>query len=226
MKAKELIYNLRTNLEQAGSQLQQATDQHIMFMLDEARAILASQKMEARRSLDVMAQFLDVTPTKAPVTELGTVGEASVLKVVVPKPVVYKNGEAIFTVGATDGQDSYTKVTFSQLRTVLFRKYTANSPKWLWHNNAIYIINSEVDSANKVRVRGIFDEPYRVIQAKGEYKYLKPFDWEYPLSMKDMKPVYQLAFSGDLGWGDTAAQAINREQQRQQQTDQANAQTQ
>ena len=66
MKAKEFIYNLRTNLEEAGSQLRSATDQHIMFMLDEARAIYAGQKMDRAFSLTQMAQVIDVTPTIAP----------------------------------------------------------------------------------------------------------------------------------------------------------------
>ena len=49
-----------------------------------------------------------------------------------------------------------------------------------------------------------------MIQAKGEYKFLAPFVWEYPLTLKDAKTVYQLAMSGDIGWGDTAAAAINK----------------
>lgn len=209
MKAKEFIYNLKTNLQGAGSQLQYATDQHIMYMLDEARANLASQKMDARVSVNLMTQYADLTPTKAPKSELGTVGESNVLKVLMPKPIAYKNGEGIFTVGATDGQDSYTRTTFSQIRTILHRKYTGSSPKWFLLNDSIYIINSEIDGQQKVRVRGIFDEPYRIIQAQGLYKYLDPFNWEYPLSMKDAKAVYQIAMSGDLGWGDTAVGAIN-----------------
>ena len=48
MKAKELIYNLRTNLSGMGSQLSVATDQHIQYMLDEARSVLASRKMEQK----------------------------------------------------------------------------------------------------------------------------------------------------------------------------------
>lgn len=214
MKAKEFIYNLKTNLQEAGSQLQYATDQHILYMLDEARSILASQKMDRRLSLNLMAQHLDVTPVNATTAEIGTVGDAKVLKVSIPKPIAFKNGEGIFTVGATDGQDSYSRITFSQLRTALYRKYTASSPKWFLLNGDIYIVNSEIDSRQKVRVRGIFDEPYRVVQAQGLYKYLDPFNWEYPLSMKDAKAVYQIAMSGDLGWGDAAVGAINAAQQK------------
>jgi hypothetical protein len=208
MKAKEFIYNLRTNLEEAGSQLRSATDQHIMFMLDEARAIYAGQKMDRAFSLTQMAQVIDVTPTIAPTSEVGTVGNARILKVEIPQPVVYMNGDGIFTVGATDGQDSYTRIDFSQLRTALSRKYTGNTPKWFWLGSSMYIINAEIDSLSKVRIRGIFSEPYKVEIAMNRYKYLDPFNWEYPLSLKDAKAVYQLAMSGDLGWGDTAVQAI------------------
>lgn len=216
MKAKELIYNLRTNLEGVNSQLKQASDQHIMFMLDEQRATLAARKMDKRDSVNLMAQYFDVKPKDAPKAELGTVGTTKVIKIDVPQPVEYKNGQAIFTVGATDGQDSYTQITYSQLRTTLHRKYTGSTPKWLWHNNAIFIINSEIDGLSKVRVRGIFSEPYKVIQAKGEYKYLTPFDWEYPIGMKEMDTIYKLAASGDMGWGDTAIQAVAKEQARNQ----------
>ena len=215
MKAKELIYNLRTNLQQVGSQLQYTTDQHVMFMLDEARTILAGQKMDVNVNLDPMTQFLDIKPVKSSKDEIGSVGDTKVLKLVLPKPIVYKNGVGIFTVGATDGQDSYSQISFSELRTSLYRKYTGSTPKWFWLNNAIYIINVEIDSTHLVRVRGIFDEPYRVIQAKGQYKFLKPFEWEYPLTLKDAKTIYQIAMSGDLGWGDSAIGAMQREKTKQ-----------
>jgi hypothetical protein len=208
MKAKELIYNLRTVFQEAGNQIHKDTDQHVMYMLDEARASFAAQKLNAGISLNQMAQVVDVTPTLAPKSEMGTVGNSNILKIVIPQPVAYNNGEGIFTVGATDGQDSYTRITFSQLRTAIYRKYTSNSPKWFWLNDAIYIINAEIDSTQKIRVRGVFSEPYKVEQAMGRYKYLAPFDWEYPLSLKDAKAVYQIAMTGDLGWGDTAIQAI------------------
>lgn len=215
MKAKEHIYNLRTNLIESGTKLINTTDQHLMYMLDEARAILASRKMDKKQDISLMAQYVDIKPSKAPKEEIGTVGFTKVLKVDIPTPISYFNGESIFTVGATDGQDSYTRISFSQLRTVLSRKYTASSPKWFWHNNAIYIINAEIDSLQKVRVRGIFAEPYKVEIALDRYKYLTPFDWEYPLSLNDQDTVYKIAMSGDLSWGDIATQAISARQQRQ-----------
>ena len=227
MKAKEFVYNLRTNFQEVGSQLQHASDQHIMYMLDEARAIFATQKLNAAISLNQMAQIVDVAPIAAPKSEVGTVGNSNIIKLVIPQPVAYNNGEGIFTVGSTDGQDSYTRITFSELRTVLYRKYTSTSPKWFWMNDAIYIINVEVDSLSKVRVRGVFSEPYKVEIAMGRYKYLRPFDWEYPLSLKDAKAVYQIAMSGDLGWGDTAVQAVQiaaqKQNRQQQQEEQDNA---
>jgi hypothetical protein len=209
MKAKEFIYNLRTNLQDVDDQLQYTTDQHLMYMLDSARAVLASQKMDSKVNIVQMSQVVDVKPTTAPKLEIGTVGESNVLKLIIPKPIAYSGDAGIFTVGATDGQDSYTRITYSQLRTVLYRKYTASSPKWFLLNNAIYIINSEIDSLTTVRVRGVFDEPVKVEQAMGRFKYLTPYDWEYPLTMKDAKTVYQIAMAGDFGWGSTAAQSVN-----------------
>lgn len=215
MKAKEHVYNLRTNLIESGTKLDNTTDQHLMYMLDEARGILASRKMDKKQDVSMMVQHVDIKPTNTPKEEMGTVGITKVLKVVIPMPISYFNGESIFTVGATDGQDSYTRISFSQLRTVLCRKYTGNTPKWFWHNNAIYIINAEIDSLQKVRVRGIFAEPHKVEIAMGRYLYLSPFDWEYPLSLNDADAVYKIAMSGDLSWGDIAAQAIAEKQQKQ-----------
>lgn len=209
MKAKEVIYNLRTNLAKAGSELASSTDQHIMYMLDESRAKLASQKMDARANVVQMSQVVDVKPITAPKTDIGQIGDTKVLKLVIPDPISYLNGGGIFTVGSTDGEESYTQISYSQLRTVLHRKYTKASPKWFWLENAVYLINAESSSLALCRVRGIFDEPYKVEQAMGRYKYLTPFDWEYPLTMKDADTIYKMAFAGDLGWGDTAVQAIN-----------------
>ena len=216
MKAKELIYNLRANLEEVGSQLATKTDQHLMYMLDSARTVLSAQKMDRAVNVSQLVQYVDVTPTQAPKADLGLTGEANIMKLTIPKPAMYNNGEAIFTVGAIDGEDSFSKITFSQLRTALYRKYTGSAPKWLWHNDAIYIINIEIDSLAKVRVRAIFEEPYQVEIAMGRYKYLTPFDWEYPLTFKDAKAVYQLAMSAELGWGDIAVQSIQNAQRRQQ----------
>lgn len=216
MKAKEVIYNLRTNLAKAGSELATSTDQHIMYMLDEARAKLAAQKMDARVNVVQMSQVVDVKPTNAPKEEIGQIGKYKVLKLAIPDPISYLNGGGIFTVGSTDGEESYTQISYSQLRTALFRKYTKDSPKWFWLENAVYIINAEISSLSMVRVRGIFDEPYRVEQAMKRYKYLAPFDWEYPLTMKDADTIYKLAFAGDLGWSDTAVMAVNKAEAKKQ----------
>jgi len=215
MKAKELIYNLRTNLVETGSELSLATDQHLMFMLDEARAKLAAQKMDARVNVVQMSQVVDVKPIKAPKEEIGQIGSTNVLKLIIPDPISYLNGGGIFTVGSTDGEESYTEISYSQLRTALFRKYTSKAPKWFWLENALYLVNVELSSLQKVRVRGIFDEPYKVEIAMGRYKYLKPFDWEYPMTLKDADTIYKLAIAGDLGYGDTAVQAIRAAESKQ-----------
>lgn len=211
MKAKEIIYNLRTNLGATSSTIESATDQHIMYMLDEARAKLAAQKMDARINVEQMSQLIDVKPVKATKEELGQVGFSRVLKLSIPNIISYANGGGVFTVGSTDGSESYTQISYSQLRTVLYRKYTSKSPKWFLLNNDIYVINAEISSLATIRVRAIFDEPYTVEQFMGRYKYLKPFDWEYPLTLKDADTIYKLAFAGDLGWGDTAITAVQKE---------------
>ena len=216
MKAKELIYNLRTNLLSASSSIANTTDQHIMFMLDEARSKLAAQKMDSRINVVQMSQVVDVVPVRATKQEMGQVGSSRVLRLDIPDPISYTNGGGIFTVGSTDGIESYTQISYSQLRTALYRKYTSASPKWFWYENALYIINVEISSLAAVRVRGIFDEPYRVEQAMGRYKYLAPFDWEYPLTLKDADTIYKMAFQGDLGWGDTAISAVNEDKKKTQ----------
>lgn len=215
MKAKELIDNFRTNLESGGSLVQEYTDQHIMYMLDKGRSILASQKIDTGSAMLKMAQTIDVTTKPSTKDEIGSVQGAVVLKVEIPTPVTHTNGVAIFTVGATDGGDSYAQISFSQLRTVFHRKHTAHTPKWLFLNGAIYIVARDVDSSMKVRVQGVFEEPYKVEIAAGRYKYLDPYNFEYPLSSKDEKTVYQLTVVGELGWGDVAARAVAASMQKQ-----------
>ena len=215
VKAKEFIYNVKTILLEGNSAAAEFSDQHLMYMLDEARATLAGRRLEKAHNVEQMTQIIDVTPTivnPETANEIGTVGDTRVLKVDLPQPVRYHNREAIFTVGSTDGQDSYTPITYSQLRTALYRKYTAKSPKWFWYEHSLYIINSEIDSRKKIRVRGIFSEPYKVEIANGKYKKLAPFDWEYPLSLNDANTVYQLAFGADLGWVDLSTGAIAKAQ--------------
>lgn len=209
MIAKNLIYNLRDSLESAGSQVNNYTDQFLMYMLDEARATLASQKMDAKVNVIHMAQHIDASTGKPPSNELGAVGDTRVLSVDIPNPISYLNGCGIFTVGSTDGEESYTQITYSQLRTSLHRRYTGTGPKWMYFNNKLYLINVDISAASKVRVHGIFDRPVDVIKAKGQFKHLTPFEFSYPLAMKDEKTIYQLAFQSTLGWGDTAVQSIN-----------------
>jgi len=215
MKAKELIDNLRTNLAEADKQITNFTDHHLLFMLDEARASLAAQKMDAKVNVIQMIQSIDVTPIDSTKAEFGQVGEKKVLKLVLPDVIAYLNGGGVMTVGPTDGTESYTRITYSQIRTALYRKYTAIAPKWFWHENAIYIINADSEMLSKIRVRAIFDEPYKVEIFMGRYKYLDPFNWEYPLSMKDAKTIYQLAIAGDLGWGSIAAKTIQAAKNKQ-----------
>ena len=215
MKAKELIYNLRTNLEQVGSSLTRATDQHIMYMLDEARAVLASRKMDQHVNVIQMSQHLDVIPRDATSEEMGTVGYSKLKVLEIPDPIAYLNGGGIFTIGPTDGRTSYTRITYSELRLIEGRKYTSKSPKWFFFQDKIFLVNIKPPGVKLARVRGIFDEPYKVIIARGEYKKLDPFNWEYPLSMKDADSVYKIAIAGDLGWGDTSASVIQAKMQKE-----------
>ena len=215
MKAQELIDNLRTNLAEADKQIANFTDHHLLYMLDEARAALASQKMDAKVNIIQMVQSIDVTPIDATKSEMGSIGDRKVLKLDVPDPIAYLNGGGVLTFGPTDGTEAYTRITYSQIRTAPYRKYTAKAPKWFFHENAIYVINADSEMLKTIRVRAIFDEPYKVEIYMQRYKYLDPFNWEYPLSMKDAKTVYQMAISGDLGWGSTAAQTINAAKQKQ-----------
>jgi hypothetical protein len=208
MIAKEHIYNLRTNLQDVGSLLGKSTDQHLMYMLDEARASLASQKIDKKVNIVQMMQFADFKTRATSSDEIGTVGNSRVLALDIPAPVSHLKGIAIFTIGPTDGKSSYTQISYSRLRTIQGRKYTSKTPMWFILGSTIFLINVKSTGGVRARVRGVWDEPYRIIQAKGEYKYLTPFEWEYPLTNKDAKTVYQIALAGDLGWGDDAAQAI------------------
>lgn len=215
MKAKEVIDNLRANLQAADSQVKEATDQHIMFMLDEARAKLASQKMDAKVNILQMIQTADIKPKDATKAEMGTIGISKILKLEIPDPIAYLDGGGVITVGPTDGSENYTRITYAHLQFILHRKYTATSPKWFFLENAIYIINTDSEALQMVRVRGIFDEPYKVEQVMNRYKYLAPFDWEYPVSMKDLDAVYKIAMAGDLAWGDSAVQSISAARSKQ-----------
>lgn len=224
MIAKEHIYNLRTNLQEVGSPLSEATDQHLMYMLDEARAVLASQKMDKIININQMTQWADFTIREATKAELGTMGSTQVKAVDIPVPISYSGGSGIFSVGPTDGKLNYAEISYSQLQTFTARKYTAASTKWLLMDSTIFLLNLKVSSTAKVRVRGIWDEPYKIIQARGEYKYLNPFYWEYPLTNKDARTVYQIAMSGDLGWKDIATRAVaNRDREIQRAENEQNA---
>jgi hypothetical protein len=210
MKAKELIDNLKANFASIpSSNINALTDTHLMYMLDEARATYAAQKMDAAINVTLMSQFVDVEPKESELfsDELGT--EISIVKLDIPKPIDYSNGVGIFTVGPTDGSTSYSKIEYSQLRTALARKYTGRSPKWFWFNDTVYVLNIDPTFTDKVRVRGIFDEPWRITLAKGEFKRLRPWDFEYPLSFKEAGIIYTMAMQSDLAWGDSALQATN-----------------
>ena len=210
MKAKELIDNLKANFASVpGSNINALTDTHLMYMLDEARATYASQKMDAAINVTLMSQFVDVDVEESSLFEDTFDADTSIVKLTIPKPIDYTNGVGIFTIGPTDGSTSYSKIEYSQLRTALSRKYTGSSPKWFWFNDTIYVINIDPAFTDKVRVRGIFDEPWRVILAKGEFKRLQPWDFEYPLSFKEAGIIYTMAMQSDMAWGDSALQATN-----------------
>lgn len=183
-----------------------STDQHLMYLLDSTRAILAVQKMQKKVSINTMVQTLDLKPTIS--KDLGFIGNSAVVKLEIPKPIDYDNGEGIFSIGNINGSVNFSRSTFKQVELSMHTKYTSKTPKWLYHNNAIYIVNIEAEDIEKVRVRGIFDEPYKVEIAMGRYKYLAPFDWEYPLTLKDAKIVYQMAITGEMSWGDIAMQSV------------------
>lgn len=214
MKAKELIYNLRTNFNKVKSSIAEASDQHLLFMLDEARSILAGRKMDQRVNLEFMAQFLDIKPVKADPKIYGDIGEVAVVKLSIPEIAQYSDGVAVFTVGTQDGDVSFSKISFSQIRTALYRKYTAKAPKWFYLDGDIYVINLPMESTGKVRVRGIWAHPQDIFRAEGKIKELTPFDFEYPLSNKDMDTVYKIAMQGDLGWGDEAMSLVNMAKQK------------
>ena len=210
MKAKEHIYNLRDNLSVDNSSLVGKTDQHLMYMLDEARSILVSRKVANRSNIDNMTQYFDTTPSVGKVSDLAILGSREFLKIETPKPITLTKGLGILTVGSTDSRAIFSKVDYSRIRTYIHRKYTGNSPIWIYENNTILILNSLGGIVSKIRVRGLFDEPWKVERIKGNIDPFDPFNFEYPLSLKDSNAVYDIAMSGDLAWGDISIQSIAR----------------
>lgn len=215
MLAKEHIYNLKTAFEEAGSTIASKSDRHLMYMLDEARAILVSRKITNRHDVSNMLQNFTVPMLKATPDLLGTVGSKTVKYCETPKPISLHHGNGIFFVGSTDFLKGYTRTDFSRLRTMSHRKYTGKVPQWIFTDNKILVTNLPTTGISKVAVRGVFDEPYKVLELMGKIDPFNPLDFEYPLSMKDAQAVYDIAMSGDLSWGDVAAQTIRNMQAKQ-----------
>ena len=65
MKAKEHLYNLKENFKGKGSSIEDKTDFHLMYMLDEARSVLIGRKIQNKNSINSMIQHIDLEPTKA-----------------------------------------------------------------------------------------------------------------------------------------------------------------
>lgn len=221
MIAEEVIYNLRTLLAEEGSTLVNKTDQHLMFMLDEARSILISRKIDNQQNVESFSQFYDVTPLAAPSSILGTVNEKTPYVIECPTPVSLSHGVGITSLGPTDGSIEYGKIDYGRLKTALHKKYTSQDTKWFYDNGKIIIINATFLVTTKVRVRGYFDEPWRIAELNGKTTVFRPFNFLYPASNKDLASIYSIAMSGDLSWGDTAVQLINRQKQAQQRQEQS-----
>jgi len=213
MKAKEHIYNLRDNLSVANSSLADKTDQHIMYMLDEARSILISRKVANRHNIDNMTQYFDTAPMLGKNSDSAVLGCKEFIKVTTPKPVTLNRGIGILTVGGSDVRAIYAKIDYSRIRIYMHRKYTGNATAWIYENNSILIVNSLGGIMENVRVRGLFDEPHKVETLKGKVSLFDPFDFEYPLSLKDSNAVYDIAMAGDLSWGDISIQTIAKRNQ-------------
>jgi hypothetical protein len=223
MVAKELIYNLRGVLTETQSSLLEKTDQQLMYMIDEARVILASRKVQNNYDTTNFTQYFDVKPIKATNGVITKVGDKPVLVIELPsKFASFNHLFGGFSVGSTDGSLMYSKIEFHSIRTSIYRKYTGTSPKWVLDNNKILIINSTTGIESKVRIRGIFDEPSKIENFKTPISKLDPYQFEYPLSMKDAPAVYDILMSGELSYGDVTAQAVAK-QQRAQQRAQADA---
>jgi hypothetical protein len=223
MVAKKLIYNLKGVLKETKSSLLEMTDQQLLYMLDEARVILASRKIQNNYDTTNFTQYFDKKPVKATNSIITSVGSKPVLIIDLPsKFASFNNLFGGFSVGSTDGALMYSKIEFHNIRTSIYRKYTGSAPKWTLDNNKILIINSTTGIESKVRVRGIFDEPFEVENFKSPISKFDPLEFEYPLSMKDAPAVYAILMSGELSYGDLAAQAVAK-QQRSQQRAQADA---
>jgi hypothetical protein len=224
MKAKELIYNLREVLKGTQSSLSDRTDQHLMYLLDEARVILASRKIQSNYDLNSFVQYFDKKPSKVTSDIIARVGNKPVLVLELPSNFASFNGmRGGFSVGSTDSEVSYSRIEFHSIKTSIYRKYTGDNPKWTIDNNKIIIINSTTGIESKIRVRGVFDEPFKIENFKTPLKKLDPFDFEYPLTLKDATAVYDILMTGELSYADITAQAVSR-QKRSQRRDQIDAQ--
>ena len=195
MKAQEIIDNFREFLTDMRSPLSSRTDTHLMFILDEARAMIVGRQVGNRGSLQAMTPTLDLSPTVSSASEMGQIGSSSVIKVTVPTPVAVREFDGITMVSSADLKEVYTKVSLAGLQSSLYRKYTGGTQKYTRINNDLFIINSKRGISSKIQVTGVFDEPYKVLELLGKIDPFAPYDFEYPLSMKDARSVYEVALT-------------------------------
>jgi hypothetical protein len=193
MKAKEIVFHLK-NLKAGGTQSQNMniSDMEYLAMVDYYRATLIRQQQGAGyRINDRFIQdlgIIDIAPLYDNISTYATIVE-------IPSPIEVPLGVLIVDVVSTTGIN-YQKGNYSSVKWSKFSRLTKDEPKWFFVDNKVGVVNHV--GSDKVRVKGIFESPYKALVFAKKHNELDPLDFEYPVTTTMLDTIYKMIIESEM----------------------------
>jgi len=180
MKLKNILENIKiTRSNYISPDDDSLTYRQILDWLNKYRALLIRQDHEKGRTLTPF--IIQELPLKLECVNNYT---SNILRSTtpIPKLVEGKMKDYVTYVGRLDYEMRFTETSEQSISSVTHMKYANKYPRYFFRNDYLYIQFPPTATVKEIMLRGVFEEPQKVEDIKGNIDPFDPYDWEYPIS--------------------------------------------
>jgi hypothetical protein len=197
--AKEVIYNMK-NLKQGGKQSQDAllSDAQYLFIIDYYRNLLVNRDyMRKKQIASSLEQTIKAKLERVKSMEEDMFNERKVYKVLGVPSVIETDVRPLYSgVRRSMLESSIDRSDSKSIRHDLNSPLTGMNPRYFPLDSSLYVVTPE--PMQELFVSAVFENPIKVVEAKGELNPFDPYNFEYPFPQRMLDTLYKMMRNGEI----------------------------